>query len=121
MWPLEVTWIQDAEIKPPGPKMVVCVQPDMGFFFRINSENHWSPCVPIIKAPHHEFLKHDSFIQCRILDLDDYVIGEALKRSGVIGTVSPSLCGAMLAALGGAGHSKLDRDDIRAVLEPLIR
>lgn len=120
MNPLEVVWISDDEIEPPGPKMVVCVEPFLGFYFRINSQPHWEPCIPIERLPHHEFLKWDSFIECRIIDPDDYIISESVRKGGIIGRVSPSLCEAMLAALGGAGHSRADRNAIHGVLSPLI-
>ena len=120
MQPLEVIWIPDHMIKPPGPKMVVCIQPYMGFFFRINSHSNWEPCVPIAREPHHRFLRHDSFIECRILELDDYIIAEAMRGRGVIGRVSRDLCEPLCVAIGGAGFSRDDRTAIRAVLEPLI-
>lgn len=121
MRPLEVLWVPDSMIEPPGPKMMVCVEPDMGFFFRINSHQHWEPCIPILKDPHHQFLKWDSFVEVRILDPDEYIVGEALRQNGVIGRVSNTLCGPLLDALGGTCHSRADRNSIRAVLEPLIR
>lgn len=116
---LDVTWISDNEIKPPGPKMVVCVEPDLGFYFRINSHNDWEPCVPIIKEPEHRFLKWDSFIECTILDLDDYIINQALKKCGVIGKVSRSLCDPLIEAIGFASGSRRDRNAIRTALERL--
>lgn len=117
---LEVTWISDEEIKPPGPKMVVCVEPYLGFYFRINSHSNWEPCVPITKEPDHKFLKWDSFIECTILDLDDYIINQATKKSGVIGRVSPDLCAELIGALGYASGSRQDRNAIRSVLEKFL-
>lgn len=119
MRPLEVTWIADSEIEPPGPKMVVCVEPYLGFYFRINTHDNWQPCVPISKEPDHKFLKWDSFIECTILDLDDYVIQQALKKSGVIGTISTSLSDPLIQNLGSC--SRQDRNAIRSVLERLRR
>lgn len=117
MNPLEVTWIADVDIAPPGPKMVVCVEPELGFYFRINSHDNWEPCVPIIREPDHMFLKWDSFIECTILDLDDYIINQALKKNGVIGRVSNALCAPLMEALGYASGSRQDRNAIRAVLD----
>lgn len=117
---LDVIWIPDDQIKPPGPKMVVCVEPFLGFYFRINSHRDWEPCVPILKEPDHPFLKWDSFIECRILDPDDYIISQSLRQNGPIGRVSPLLCEAILQAVGGSSHSRMDRNAIRAVLEPLV-
>lgn len=120
MDPLDVIWIDDDIIRPPGPKMVVCLEPFMGFFCRINSHDNWKPCVPIIRVPDHTFLRHDSFLECRLLTIDDYIIEESLRRGGQVGRLSATLCQPILDALGGAGLSSNDRRDIRATLEPLI-
>jgi len=119
MNPLEVTWISDDEIEPPGPKMVVCVEPHLGFYFRINSHDNWEPCVAIAKHPDHLFLKWDSFIECTILELDDYIINQSMKKIGVIGKVSRRLCDPLIDALGYASGSRSDRNAIRSVLEQL--
>ena len=34
---LDVIWIFDEFIRPPGPKMMVCVEAERSFFFRINT------------------------------------------------------------------------------------
>ena len=107
-------------IKPPGPKMVVCVEPDLGFYFRINSHEIYEPCIPIARMPHHPFLKWDSFIECRIINPDDYIVEQALRESGIRGRVSPTLCESLLAALAAAPHSRLDRMAIYSVLAPLV-
>ncbi|SIR00233.1 hypothetical protein SAMN05880582_105181 [Rhizobium sp. RU20A] len=117
---LDVIWIADTEIKPPGPKMVVCVEPFLGFYFRINSNDNWEPCVAIAKEPHHAFLKWDSFIECTILDLDDYVVREALRKSGVIGRVSRTLCQPLIDALAFSHGSRRDREAIRLALQRMI-
>ena len=114
---LEVVWINDDLITPPGPKMVVCVEPNLGFYFRINSNDNYEPCVTVRREPNHLFLKWDSFIQCTILDLDDYLINRALQESGVVGTIATELCDPLIAAVGAANCSKLDRNAIREVLE----
>ena len=119
MNPLDVIWIHDDLIEPPGPKMVVCVEPLMGFYFRINSNDNWEPCVPIARSPDHLFLKWDSFIQCTILDFDDYIIKQAMKDRGVIGRVSRSLCQPLIDALSYAYGSRRDLNAIRAVLEAI--
>lgn len=99
--------------------MVVCVEPYLGFFFRINSHDNWEPCVSIMKEPHHQFLQWDSFIECSILDPDDYIINRALAVTGVIGRVSNTLCAPLIDALGYARGSRNDKNAIRAVLERL--
>lgn len=100
--------------------MVVCIETEIGFYLRINSYPEWQPCVPIIKEPLHPFLKWDSNIECRILDLDDYIIEQALRTSGVIGSVSATLCRPILEAIGGTPCSRADRMAVWAALEPLI-
>jgi hypothetical protein len=117
---LEVTWIPDVTINPPGPKMVVCVEPQAGFYFRINSGDDWKPCVKIGREPDHLWLKWDSHIECNILDLDDFVIEDAVLSSGVIGTVSVGVGRAILATVRNARFiSPADKATIAAVLEPL--
>ncbi|MFM2280140.1 MAG: hypothetical protein RLZZ444_2371 [Pseudomonadota bacterium] len=114
---LDVTWISDSEIQPPGPKMVICVEPHIGLYFRINSNDNWEPCIPILRIPDHPFLKWDSFIECTILEIDDYIINQALRKSGVIGTISKSLCDPLIKALGYASGSRRDKNAIITVLE----
>jgi hypothetical protein len=89
--PLDVIWIFDNLIDPPHPKMVACVNPADGVFYRINSRPFLKPNIPLPKTPHHEWLDHDSYLHIDPLVLDDYIVGEALKRGGVIGAVSPLL------------------------------
>lgn len=117
MNPLDVIWISDDLIKPPGPKMIVCVEPSLGFYFRINTNDNWEPCVPIKRLPNHLFLKHDSFIECTILDIDDWVINRSLELRGIIGRISTEVCGPLIEALGYAQGARRDRNAIRAVLE----
>jgi hypothetical protein len=81
---LDVIWIWDGFIKPPGPKMVVCIEPSLGFFYRINSEGKWQFPVPLRNVD-HPFLKHDSFIECgEPFELDDYLIDESVRRNGIL-------------------------------------
>lgn len=77
---LEVIWIHDTFIRPPGPKMVVCVVPEEGIFFRINTEAKWPVSVPI-QCTLNPFLSHDSFLECgNPLELDDYVVEQSQER-----------------------------------------
>lgn len=99
MKPLEVTWVPDDTILPPGPKMVACIVPAQGWFFRINTADHWRPNVPLVRLPDHPFLKHDIHLECQILELDDFVIAEALRKTGVIGSISPTLTPMIRAAV----------------------
>lgn len=67
---LDVIWIFDATISPPGYKMVACVEPEKGFFYRINTKP-WRPAVELAKAD-HRFLDHDSYLECGDpMEIDD--------------------------------------------------
>ena len=58
---MEVVWIHDDFIKPPGPKMVVCVEPTLGLFYRINTQDKWQIGV-LLEQASNSFLDHDSYI-----------------------------------------------------------
>lgn len=61
--------------------MVVCVAPELGLFFRINSRPH--PIAVSLDCTVNTFLKHDSFLECTApLELDDYVIETFLDGHG---------------------------------------
>jgi hypothetical protein len=97
---LEVIWIYDQFIRPPGPKMQVCVDPANGFFFRINERPKWQIPVQILQAD-NPFLTKDSYLECGSpLELDDYVIQQSLARTnGPIGVLNrmhlPDICKAI--------------------------
>lgn len=118
--PLDVIWIYDDCIRPPGPKMVVCVCPELGLFFRINSEGKWQTPVPLAKSPDHLFLSHDSYLECgEPLELDDYVIEESINRKGIIGQVGRALVPQIVAAVEKAVTlSQNDKDIIKRALLP---
>jgi hypothetical protein len=81
---LDVIWFYDKDIDPTGWKRVVCICPNEGLFYRINSYDDYPIGVPIPMEPHHTaFLKWDSFIECGKypLELDDYTVQQALDRS----------------------------------------
>jgi hypothetical protein len=86
--PLDVILIFDGLIEPPHPKMVVCVQPEEGWFYRINSRPFLKPCLPLMKLPDHPWLDHDSFLHIDILMLDDYIV-EASQRHHRQGVSDP--------------------------------
>lgn len=117
LYPLEVIWIPDQTIKPPGPKMVVCVEPDAGYFFRINSEPKWQQPV-LLKRAENPFLHHDSYLECGApLDLDEYIVSEAIRQKGIIGRVNDNAIGDIIAALENAySVAPADRDLICAAL-----
>lgn len=114
---LDVIWIWDGFIKPPGPKMVVCIEPTLGFFYRINTEGKWQVPVPILKTD-HPFLNHDSFIECgEPFELDDYLIDESIRRSGVLGQIAASLALSIYrAAVRASTVSLHDKELIRLAL-----
>jgi hypothetical protein len=97
---LDVIWIDDETIDPPHPKMVVCVNAKDGWFLRINSRNTIRPCIAIPKEPFHRFLKHDSHIEGNIIELDEYIVDEALRRGGIIGSIHRSLVPSLISMMG---------------------
>lgn len=100
--PLDVIVIWDEFIRPPGPKMVVCIEPVSGFFFRINSEGKCQTPVEI-KRRDHPFLTRDSAIECgNPFELDDYVVEESIRRHGIIGKISVLLSSRIYAAAFGS-------------------
>jgi len=112
---LDVIWIDDAFIHPPGPKMQVCVCPASGFFFRINSAPKWQ--IPVlIRQADNPFLKHDSYIECGSpLELDDYVIETSLAGNDgkIFGKLNPAAIPDICAAIA---RSRLIRPRDRALI-----
>jgi hypothetical protein len=100
--------------------MVVCVEGELGFFFRINTKAGWQQSVPLKKSPDHPFLDHDSHLECGDpLELDDYVIEQSPNRKGVIGAVSPSLIPDILRAVKAAARmTEKDKEKVIAFLDP---
>ncbi|TWH01416.1 hypothetical protein L614_002400000210 [Ochrobactrum sp. J50] len=82
--PLDVILVFDVHIDPAKPKFWVCLCPDEGIFFRINSKSVWRPCFPISRED-NKFLDHDSYVECNLLELDEYLIREAIVSKGKIG------------------------------------
>lgn len=116
--PLDVIWVDDEFIRPPGPKMVVCISPTAGLFVRINTRAHWPNSLPIARAE-HPFLAHDSHIECgTVFELDDYVVDESLFRGrGVIGRIAARVVPALLAEVERAPTlSDRDKAAIRTAL-----
>jgi hypothetical protein len=115
---LDVLWVEDDLIRPPGPKMVVCVNPEAGLFFRINTRGWRSGSVPIAQAD-HTFLRHDSHIECGApFELDDYLIDQSLSHGkGVIGRIKVELVPMLLAEVARA--RTLSNRDKQAIREGL--
>lgn len=92
---LDVIWIRDAFIKPPGPKMMVCVEPALGLFYRINTEAKWQIPVLITKAD-NKFLKWDSYLEVGApLEYDDYVIDQSPRHGTLAVNAIPDICAAV--------------------------
>jgi hypothetical protein len=100
--PLDVIWIHDDTIRPPGPKMVVCVHAELGLFFRINTKGHHQQSIPL-PVGGHNFLAHDSHLECgEPLELDEFVVEEAVRGKGIIGNVSAALIPQIMQAVWAA-------------------
>ena len=110
---LDVLLVQDDLITPPNVKFWVCIEPAMGWFFRINSKSHWRPCLKI-DAADHPFLDHESFIECNLLEVDDSIVERALNWRGVLGRIDHKHCAQMMAIIDASG-------DIRTADKALIR
>ncbi|MCB8877338.1 hypothetical protein [Acidisoma silvae] len=106
---LEVIWILDDFIKPPGPKMMVCVAPADGIFFRINSEDKWPVGVPVTSRA-NAFLHHDSFVECGgPLEFDDYVVDQSRSHQHAPMFLDRQVLPAIVAAVRRS-HRISDRD-----------
>lgn len=118
--PLEVVCIDDAALN--KPKFVICVEPKEGFYFRINSRGHHPGSVPLAKSPDHEWLDHDSFVQCHgPLALDDFIIEQALDKYDTLGYISVSMVPVIIAATNAEKTiSRNDKALIIACLSALI-
>ncbi|RFC67492.1 hypothetical protein DY251_10870 [Mesorhizobium denitrificans] len=83
--PLDVLNHRDSESvvnkNKPRPKMVACIEPQRGWFLRINSRSHFAPCFPINQTDHPWLHAGDSFLGCRILQLTELQIEDALARN----------------------------------------
>jgi hypothetical protein len=95
----------DRTIDPQGPKMFVCISRENGWFLRINTRDHFKPCVAITLAE-NPFLTHDSHIECVLLEVDDYEIEESVQHRGVIGTVCDAAKSQVLRHLINSRHVK---------------
>jgi hypothetical protein len=100
--------------------MVVCVQAELGFFFRINSRPNWQQSVPLKREPDHKFLDHDSYLECgEPFELDEYVVDQSLDDRGVIGIIASALLPDILIAVVAAQLlSAKDKAAIFAFLDP---
>lgn len=115
---LDVIWIHDDLIRPPGPKMMVCLAPAEGLFGRINSKG-WRPGSVSIGAKDHHFLDHDSYIECgAVFELDDYAVEQSIERGrGIIGQISPALAAVLVDVIAKApGLRETDKAGVTQAL-----
>jgi hypothetical protein len=114
---LDVILVFDGTIHPPGWKMIVCVCPVNGFYFRINSKP-WPEAV-VIRLPDHRFLTHDSHIECNgPLDMDDFSIQESIAAKGIIGRIDVKVVPEIVAAVDRCRSiSPVDKDIIFSALK----
>lgn len=113
--PLDVIWAHDDLIKPPGPKMFVCLAPEHGLFVRINTKGWRRGSVPVAREPHHLFLEWDSHVECgSVFELDDYVIEQSIERGrGVIGRLCAALA---LSLIEAVRHATTVRETDKAII-----
>lgn len=97
--------------------MVVCVEPRLGLYYRINSEPKWQVPVTIYKS-NNPFLDHDSYLECGSpLELDDYLVEESIQENGILGMLHASHIPAICAAIIRSRRIRPDdRQAIRAAL-----
>lgn len=111
----DVIVIWDGTIRPPAPKMVICVSAEFGYYFRINTKPHWLGSIPLPKAPDHQFLDHDSYVECAsILELDDFVIDESIREKGVVGRISTAMRRQIAEKVSGIALISADDKEILA-------
>jgi len=69
--------------------------------------------VKLVRVPHHTFLAHDSYLECGApLDLDDYIIEEAVRARGIIGKISEELVPLIVAAVTAAKSVSVNDKDL---------
>lgn len=84
--PLDVIWLFHGTARGARKRrMMVCISPHDGLFLPINTANHHRPCFRLSKAPHHDWLDHDSHVECNVLEYDEYEIEQSIETSGTIG------------------------------------
>jgi len=86
--PLEVIWLHHGTARGLAKtRMMVCISPEDGFFLPINTTDRFRPCFTLPRIPHHDWLKHDSHIECDVLVFDEYPVEESIAHDGIIGYV----------------------------------
>lgn len=102
--------------------MVVCVEPALGFFFRINTNPYYQTPIALSVA-NNGFLEHDSFLECGTpMELDDYVIAESIRENqGTLGVLSAEVVPQIIDAVRAEKLlSPADRHAVIVALESLL-
>ena len=115
---LDVIRILDVFIRPPGPKRVVCVEPDLGLFFRIYSEPKSQTPILLKVKDYTEFLKHDSYLECGCpFELDEYTVYESIRDHGILGRLKSDIVPQIVQVVQGEQRvSPADKSSIIAIL-----
>lgn len=113
----DVYWLFDRTTQPPKWKMNVCLSWEVGWFLRINTSSRFRPCVPLDRARHPR-LDHDSYVECVLLEFDEYELDEALRnRRNPVGRVSADLREDVLRAMLPEPYlSRHDKDRLTVLL-----
>jgi hypothetical protein len=77
----DVIWLFDRTTTPQKWKLNVCLSWDDGWFLRVNTRSFFRPCVAIDRL-HNAWLDHDSFVECNLMEWDEFELEEALRRPG---------------------------------------
>ncbi len=117
--PLDVIWLFHGTAQGNRKdRMMVCVSPHDGFFLPINTENFHRPCFPLRKTPDHEWLNHDSHVECNVLEYDDFAIEDSIAKHDIVGYLALSHVRDIVAGLtASVAIRKADRETIIATLK----
>ncbi len=117
---LDVIYIHDDLIKPPGPKRVVCICPKLGLFLRINTKGVRPGSVLLLHSLHNNLLDHDSYVECGApFELDDYTVEQSINEGrGVMGQIHHSVIDKMVLEIGKS--QSMSADDIVAAQASLL-
>lgn len=80
----EVIWVFDRTTRPQKRKMYVCLSFEDGWFLRVNTSDRYRPCVAI-QTFNNDWLDHDSYVECALLEVDEFEIEDALRREPPLG------------------------------------
>lgn len=113
----DVIWVFDRTTRPAKNKMIVCLSFANGWFLRINTSGRFRPAVFIDNA-RNPWLDHNSYVECTLLEFDEFEIEESLKNPrNPVGRLHTDHFATILAAL--LGESYIRRSD-KNVLTTLL-